>query len=739
MSESLGVATLTIETKDQGFSAGVNEARGKAEALGGAMDATSARADVLGRQMGAAGGSATRFAREMGTAHAASGAARAGMLQLSQQLGDVSTMFALGARPSQIFASQIGQVVGAVQLMTGGTSRLAAFLGGPWGMALTTATVVLAPLVGKLFETSAAMEKVEFASNAMGDAQGILGRVMDLTTGKINTQNAALVALARAQLAVAQIQSRVRMDQARNEISDMGTVRTRLTGTMMGFGLERTGAYENQVTRDLFSGVNNPDEALRRLQDLRKTGKINEDTFVKLGSAIANYGVEKANQDIYDQALGALDGKGLGSLARTNKAPNKRAGKSGPSAAEIEAQYEKDLARLNEEELRARMDMASDAGERLAIQQQLLASERETRIAEVEANKNFTAAQKKAQIEVINRLYGKPGSVGPDGITVDGRPGLLGLKANRDFDREDARLKNDMLARQEETLRAWARIAPDTDSRARFERRALEIHQEIERNMLEQAIASGQVADAERARAELASQQAAQRAGLAMDSAGPLATYTRGLRMSRAARGDRVEQLVVDELDYVNQSIDNAIMGRLGVKDPLLAGLIDMLVKDLLIRPMAEALEKARQARSGGGGGFLGSLFGALLGGAGTSASEAARLAPDVSATMSDPAFAGLFADGGLIPAGGWGIVGEAGPEPVFATAGGVGVLPNSALRQMGPRDPASLTFDLRGAVMTEDLLRQMNEIAAASTSQGLRSYDRGVGARAQENLGRFG
>src|SRR3546814_12165662 len=46
--------------------------------------------------------------------------------------------------------------------------------------------------------------------------------------------------------------------------------------------------------------------------------------------------------------------------------------------------------------------------------------------------------------------------------------------------------------------------------------------------------------------------------------------------------------------------------------------------------------------------------------------------------------FSGFFADGGLIPTGSFGIVGEAGPEPIFATAGGVGVLPNSALRSGG-------------------------------------------------------
>ncbi len=56
----------------------------------------------------------------------ASGAQRAGLQQLSFQLNDIATMWSMGARPMQIFASQSGQVIQAVQMMTAGTSRLAA-------------------------------------------------------------------------------------------------------------------------------------------------------------------------------------------------------------------------------------------------------------------------------------------------------------------------------------------------------------------------------------------------------------------------------------------------------------------------------------------------------------------------------------------------------------------------------------------------------------------------------------
>lgn len=97
---------------------------------------------------------------------AATGQQRAGMQQLGYQIGDVATMYSLGARPAQIFASQIGQITQAVQLAAGGTSKWAAFLGGPWGVALSVAVILLAPFVSKLWESGDALEE---ATNKLKD------------------------------------------------------------------------------------------------------------------------------------------------------------------------------------------------------------------------------------------------------------------------------------------------------------------------------------------------------------------------------------------------------------------------------------------------------------------------------------------------------------------------------------------------------------------------------------------
>lgn len=113
-----------------------------------------------------------------------SAAARQGMLQLGYQIGDAATMFSLGANASQIFASQLGQTVQAVQLMAGGTSRLAAFLGGPWGIALSTATIVAAPFIGKLWETYSA------ANAATGALQKLIEKQRQQQAEKATVPNA---------------------------------------------------------------------------------------------------------------------------------------------------------------------------------------------------------------------------------------------------------------------------------------------------------------------------------------------------------------------------------------------------------------------------------------------------------------------------------------------------------------------------------------------------------------------
>lgn len=167
---------------------------------------------------------------------------------------------------------------------------------------------------------------------------------------------------------------------------------------------------------------------------------------------------------------------------------------------------------------------------------------------------------------------------------------------------------------------------------------------------------------------------------------------------------------------------------------------------------------------AGGGGGWLASAASALFGGGGSGGGFGFNLAsifgggaggrPGIGvsgspAVFSPPIngnpFAGMFAAGGTIPRGQWGIVGEAGAEAVRAGPNGIEVKPNSALRALTmPAMPTAVSagggararlapttvnvnINLDGA-KGDDVIRT---IARQETAEGLRQGLRAA-ARAQ-------
>ncbi|MFX5187479.1 phage tail length tape measure family protein, partial [Acinetobacter baumannii] len=77
----------------------------------------------------------------------ASGQMRFAMRDLSYQINDIATMFAMGASPMMIFASQGCQVFGALSMMTGEATGLLGVLGSPWTMIAMSAAMALGPLI----------------------------------------------------------------------------------------------------------------------------------------------------------------------------------------------------------------------------------------------------------------------------------------------------------------------------------------------------------------------------------------------------------------------------------------------------------------------------------------------------------------------------------------------------------------------------------------------------------------
>lgn len=339
-----------------------------------------------------------------------SGAQRAAMQQLSFQLGDVAQGFAMGTRPMTIFAQQSGQVIQALSLMTNSTKGFLGFMAGPWGLVISAAAVVLVPLIAKLFETEDAVKKVEFASYRLGDAQGILGSVMDMTTGKINTQKDALLALARAQILAGQIQARADLASARSALGGLAAPGFNITGGFGGgiginTGVKRT---EAGIVEAFMEGALNAQEAVRGLDSLRKTGLITEDAFIRAAKAVTDFGVAAENLNVFQGAERMLDGRGTAAdrsdFLDPAKPDRERKGREGPTAEEIKRRFDDEVDSFRAGIANALASQAQSADE--AAEQALRAVEWEENkmLRAIKADEHYNDHQKAVLTEFAQQL-----------------------------------------------------------------------------------------------------------------------------------------------------------------------------------------------------------------------------------------------------------------------------------------------------------------------------------------------
>lgn len=732
MSEQLGEAVLVLRTDDSQLDRGIGSAEGKARQLSGTFDQTSASTGRLSQSMVGASKSTGQLEQAMVRTRArgremvvSAGAQRAGLQQLGYQIGDVATMWSLGARPATIFATQIGQITQAVQLASGGTSRFAAFLGGPWGIAISVAVMALGPFVGKLWEADEAAGMAEAGANALASAQTALGDVFDLVSGKLKTQNELLILNARLKALNLRDEAQTKRAGARDTLVDAQRASAPGFFEAQTIGIpgleprrgETNAAALTQLLRDIGSGKITREQALKQSAEMDFTGvKTTRQAFQQalIDTAVANLNDRVA--DLIDDSLDS--GELADGLRKEGREKKPRKGKKGPKdrTAEIAAQHAGEIARLEQEELRAKLELTTDAYERADIQQDLLALERAERIRAIEADKDLTQAQKAAQVAMVERLYGKEhaGTTTDGAILVQANDSPLSQRILRELRERETALATDALQRQIVALDAQAAITTNLKARDAIERKALHLHQRIETNLLEQDIANGRVADADAARALLAEKQAADRAVQLRGQTGPMDRFRDEMRATAENIDEEIEAVHVSGLEHLNDGLTDAIMGArsLGevfhnVAGSIIADLLRIAIQQQLIKPLADML-------FGGGGGAGGGLFGSILTGV----------------------FGGARASGGPVDAGKAYLIGERGPE-LWVPPGAGDVVPNHQLgRGRGGEAPY---FDLRGAVMTEDLLRQMDAIAQAHSNSAVATYDRGVGERVQDHAARRG
>jgi hypothetical protein len=698
MAERLGEALLDLRTNDAGFTTGVQQAEGKAQRLGAQLDRTSGSSAKLAGEMAATGRSAAQmgvgFEQAGQRVTASAGQQRAGLQQLSFQLNDMATMFALGARPMQIFASQSGQVIQSLQMMTGGTSRLAAFLGGPWGLALTSAAVVLTPFIGKLFESEDALNAVQFASDNLGDAQSRLRSVIDTTTGSIDRQKVALIELARAQALAEGLRARRAEQALRGQLQGAAQEDEILRGPggipiFGGFpqGFLRRRTDSANVVNGVLNGQLRPEEATRQLSRLRQSGEIGADEEVQLSSTIANLGVEGINRQRAEaelrfyggnataadrQLLGVGDLVAGGARSRGSGGARGSRGARGTSQADVDARFEGDLAGVTQQILRARLQMATSADERAELAARGVEWDRREALRQIETREGLSAVQREELTAATNRL-------------ADTELEAIQFNQRLELARDAQALADERFRGEEQALQIAGELADTEAQRKDIALRLYDAQLQMERIALQTIIDMEARGEVEKAEGVLASQRlanlnanaAAGREAVGRQNETRTEGFLRGLNQTSGQINEALEGISIDALDQLNDGLADAITGArsLGdvfsrVADQIIADLLRIAIQQAIIKPLASALFGG--GGGGGGGGGLGSLLGSLFGGGGGDGG----LSASVEGLFSGE-FAGLFAKGGTIPTGQFGIVGENGPELAFARPGGLGILSN--------------------------------------------------------------
>lgn len=303
--------------------------------------------------------------------------------------------------------------------------------------------------------------------------------------------------------------------------------------------------------------------------------------------------------DVFGNPLPGTPGAGRGKSTAIPASSGGKKTRAPRSPLNPEA-FAREEAQLNGEIIRLKAVELTNADDRAKVELARIDQAKTAAIADVQTDKRYTAEQKAKIIALTETVASL-------------EAGKVIYQRDVELAREAVDIRLSELRNQQDLLRAQSDLAGTREQRRDLELRLLDLAYEQERAELEAVIASKDASDAQKkiAQARLNALGAIQQAeveSVNRQYEGPLARYRR--RMDETSTSDQVEELVTQELDYVRNGIRDSITKRLGVKDPVLAGLIDLFIQQNIIKPLADSLGGVRGGS--GGGGFFGAALGFL-------------------------------------------------------------------------------------------------------------------------------
>jgi len=257
-------------------------------------------AEAYARAEAIAARGAIELAAANRTATNSTGQMRFGTMMLGQQIQDVGIQLASGAGFLRTFAMQAGQTALAVQQMGGAGSGFARFIGGPWGSLILAGVSVLAVLTAGMMSNAEAAEAAHAGADGLSDAQGVLGGMFDLTSGKIERQNALLRANITLMAVQMQAQALQEREQARATYQSLGyrgtAARLGTIGEAIRLGVSPTRIPEQQRRTDAYS------LRVQRLLSDVGAGRVSSERALQLSAQIDFSGLNITRED-FQQAI----------------------------------------------------------------------------------------------------------------------------------------------------------------------------------------------------------------------------------------------------------------------------------------------------------------------------------------------------------------------------------------------------------------------------------------------------
>lgn len=545
---------------------------------------------------------------------AAASAAAASVALSAAATGTAASMGLLGASTFALQARLAGAAT-SMEAAAFAARGLWGALAGPAGIAIAVTAVVtgLGYLFTRLEQTSEAHKRAEEAAQAQADAQNFAADISDkLTRATENQRRVTIAALkaAREKAAEDLRAAKAALERAKAEITLARAIAQRRLDTVsvdVATGVPTLATTPAGSDQQLA-------EADPRYAALYKSYTRLQDNTRRLEAQIAKLdaGISAAGAPVKLEPLGKPE-----KSKKEAKPPKDR-------TDDILARSSQELAQLQIEELRARQQITTNAEERANIEAEILAIERKQRERDIEDAKKSAISDgvdpkvaediAQAQRDILDSLYGKRDAEAQgEELAVKGVKSLYRQANERELQARLVSQQTDAMRDELDLLSAQANATDVREARVAIERRMLEIQQKIERALLEEAIARGDVLDAAKARASLEQRQSIERSNFDRSSGGPLQQYLRDLEKAGANVNDQFQQIAVDGLQSFTDGISDAIVNAKNLGD-VFKNVAKQIIADLIRIAIQQQIVAAFGGGSGGGDGGLFSAIGSIFG-----------------------------------------------------------------------------------------------------------------------------